>query len=85
MADESPRKFGAGAGQAAIRQGFSEVGQALKAFPDAIQVTEPGQMFSPTQGEIAEANRGSSLQSRLQEGLERAESQPEPDKGMDRE
>jgi hypothetical protein len=84
MTDESPRKFGAGVGQAALRQGVGELGQALKAFPDAIQVSEPGQMFSPTQGEIAEANRGS-LESRLQEGLERAESQPEPDKGMDRE
>lgn len=82
MAD---RKIGAGVGQAAFRQGISELGQALKAFPDALQVTEPGQMFSPTQGEIAEANRSSSLQSRLQEGMERAESQPEPVKGLDRE
>jgi hypothetical protein len=83
MSDESPRKYGAGAGQAALRQGIGELGQALKAFPDAIQVAEPGQMFTPTQGEIAEANRNS-LQSRLNEGMERAESQPERDKGMDR-
>ncbi len=28
---------------------------ALKAFPDSIQMDEPGTIWSPTQGEIAEA------------------------------
>jgi hypothetical protein len=84
LSDESSRKIGAGVGPAAFRQGVSELGQALKAFPDAIQVSEPGQMWSPTQGEIAEANRAGSLESRLQQGLERAEHPPEPNKDMDR-
>ena len=35
----------------------SEFGMALKAFPDSIQVQEPGTIFNPTQGEIAEARR----------------------------
>ena len=82
MAD---RKIGAGVGQAAFRQGISEIGQALKAFPDALQVTEPGQLFSPTQGEIAEANRSGSLQSRIQEALERTADKSAPEKGLDRE
>ena len=33
--------------QAAVRQGFNEIGAALKAFPDAIQVEEPGAAFNP--------------------------------------
>jgi hypothetical protein len=33
--------------QAAFRQGFKELGAALKAFPDAIQVDEPGAAFNP--------------------------------------
>lgn len=40
---------------AAFRQGAGEIGQALKAFPDSIQVHEPGTVLAPTQGEIAEA------------------------------
>jgi hypothetical protein len=40
---------------AAFRQGASEIGQALKAFPDSISAQEPGTILSPTQGEIAEA------------------------------
>jgi hypothetical protein len=79
------RKYGEGTLRAAGRQGVSELGQALKAFPDSIQISEPGQMFTPTQGEIAEANRGDSLQSRLNEGMERAETQTETQKGIDRE
>lgn len=39
--------------EAAGRQGLGELGQALKAFPDSIQVQEPGTIFNPTQGEIA--------------------------------
>lgn len=42
---------------AAGRQGVGEIGQALKAFPDSIQVQEPGTLWNPTQGEIAEARR----------------------------
>lgn len=38
---------------AAFRQGAGEAGQALKAFPDSIQVHEPGTILNPTQGEIA--------------------------------
>jgi len=38
---------------AAGRQGLGELGEALKAFPDSIQVQEPGALFNPTQGEIA--------------------------------
>jgi hypothetical protein len=38
---------------AAARQGFDELGQALKAFPDAVQVDEPGTLWNPTQGEVA--------------------------------
>ena len=39
--------------KAAGRQGIDELGQALKAFPDAIQVHETGTIFSPTQSQIA--------------------------------
>jgi hypothetical protein len=38
---------------AAGRQGLGELGEALKAFPDSIQVHEPGTLWNPTQGEIA--------------------------------
>ena len=38
---------------AAGRQGIDELGAALKAFPDAIQVQETGTIFNPTQGEVA--------------------------------
>lgn len=40
---------------AAGRQGADELGMALKAFPDSIQVDEPGTLWNPTQGEIAAA------------------------------
>jgi hypothetical protein len=46
---------------AAGRQGIGELGQALKAFPDSIQVEEPGTLFNPTQGEIAAARRTESI------------------------
>jgi hypothetical protein len=85
MADEADRKIGAGTLMAAGRQGADEIGQALKAFPDSIQVQEPGTILNPTQGEIADNNRGGSLQSRLQEAQERAEAQPEPQKEIERE
>lgn len=38
--------------QAAIRQGFNELGAALKAFPDAIQVDEPGAAWNPLYRDI---------------------------------
>lgn len=38
---------------AAFRQGTDELGVALKAFPDSIQVHETGSVLNPTQGEIA--------------------------------
>ena len=39
--------------KAAGRMGIDELGAALKAFPDAIQVSEPGTIWNPTQGEVA--------------------------------
>ena len=40
------------------RQGLNELGDALKAFPESIQKSEYGTIFTPTQGEIANG-RGS--------------------------
>ena len=37
---------------AAGRQGIDELGAALKAFPDSIQVSEKGTLWAPTKGEI---------------------------------
>ena len=71
--DETPRKLFAGAGMAALRAGGKELGTALKAFPDSISIDEPGSVFSPTQGEIAESNRGGSVWGRVQAAQERAE------------
>jgi hypothetical protein len=49
------------------RQGADEIGQALKAFPESIQVQEVGAIFEPTQGEVAadrkESVFGNSLRS----------------------
>jgi hypothetical protein len=42
-----------GALAAAWRQGAKELGEALKAFPDSIQVLELGTVFTPTPGEIS--------------------------------
>jgi hypothetical protein len=39
--------------EAAWRQGIDEIGVALKPFPESIQVDEPGTLWNPTQGEIA--------------------------------
>jgi hypothetical protein len=39
--------------EAAGRQGIDELGAALKPFPDSIQVSELGTLWSPTPGEIA--------------------------------
>ena len=46
---------------AAWRQGIKELGVALKAFPDSISIDEPGTMYSPTQGEIADARESPSM------------------------
>jgi hypothetical protein len=82
---ESKRKIGAGAGMAALRQGGKELGAALKAFPESISVDEPGTILHPTQGEIAEANRGGSIWDRVREGRDRGEeAKPPPEKGMER-
>jgi hypothetical protein len=43
--------------QAAFRQGANELGAALKAFPDSIQVDEPGQVFNPLYSDIAADKR----------------------------
>ena len=43
--------------EAAGRQGIDELGAALKAFPDSIQIQEVGTIWHPTQGEIAVAAR----------------------------
>jgi len=40
--------------QAFVRQGFNELGAALKAFPDSIQVDQPGQVFNPIYHDMVE-------------------------------
>ena len=40
-------KLGAGALKAAGYHGLHEVGEALKAFPDSISITEPGTLGAP--------------------------------------
>ena len=45
--------FSDGTLAAAGRQGVDELGAALKAFPDTIQASELGTLWSPTPGEIA--------------------------------
>jgi hypothetical protein len=83
MADEK-RKIGAGALTAALRQGGKELGTALKPFPESIAVDEPGTILHPTQGEIAEANRGGSIWDRVREGRDRGEEAKPPEKGIER-
>lgn len=48
---------------AAGRQGADELGEALKAFPESIQVHESGSIWNPTQGEIASNRKESNLPS----------------------
>ena len=48
---------------AAGRQGIDELGVALKAFPDAVQVQETGTLWNPTQGEIAADRKQAGLSS----------------------
>ena len=38
--------------QAFVRQGFNELGAATKAFPDSIQIDEPGAAFNPLYRDI---------------------------------
>ena len=73
---------------AAWRQGLDEIGQALKAFPESIQVSEMGTIGSPTPAEISqqrgvfsrdrEQNNPSSLTDRA-----RAAASNDPDSGQD--
>lgn len=46
--------FRDGTVDAALRQGANELGQALKPFPDSIQVDEPGAVFNPMYSDIAQ-------------------------------
>lgn len=43
--------------QAAFRQGANELGAALKAFPDSLQIDEPGAVFNPLYSDIAADKR----------------------------
>jgi hypothetical protein len=43
--------------QAFLRQGANEIGEALKAFPESLQVDEPGQVFNPIYSDIAAEKR----------------------------
>ncbi len=43
--------------QAFIRQGFNELGAATKAFPDSLQIDEPGTVFNPLYSDIAADKR----------------------------
>ena len=80
------RKIGEGAGMAFARQGIRELAEATKAFPTSISVDQPGGMYNPTQGEIAEENRNGSIFGRVQEGRDRAAARKaEPEKDMTRE
>ena len=44
-----------------LRQGANELGAALKAFPDSLQVDEPGAVFNPLYSDIAADRREASL------------------------
>jgi hypothetical protein len=48
--------------EAAGRQGLDELGAALKAFPDSIQVQEAGTVFNPTPGEVQKSRDPETLQ-----------------------
>ena len=43
--------------QAFVRQGFNELGAATKAFPDSLQIDEPGAVFNPLYSDIAADKR----------------------------
>ena len=77
--------------EAAGRQGIDELGAALKAFPDSIQIQEVGTIWHPTQGEIAsqrdhgeERTSWSSLgASRSAEAEQQNTQQPEQGRGQE--
>ena len=43
--------------QAAFRQGLNELGAATRAFPDSLQIDEPGAVFNPLYSDIAADKR----------------------------
>lgn len=49
---EGDQKIASGALAAAVRQGFKEVGAALKAFPDSLQIDEAGTLGNVTPVEV---------------------------------
>jgi hypothetical protein len=69
---------------AAGRQGLDELGAALKALPDTIQVQEPGTVWNPTQGEIA-ANRDTAKHSSSYMSFSHAPARPWPSEVASRE
>jgi hypothetical protein len=68
--------------KAAWRQGADEIGVALKAFPDSIQMDEAGTILSPTQGEIA-ADRDTRLPTPSEIAKSGTPYTPENDQGND--
>jgi hypothetical protein len=75
--------------EAAGRQGLDEIGAALKAFPDSIQVHETGTIWNPTPGEVMNSrdlggHRRPSYSSLTPPRLtENSRQQPEQDHGHD--
>lgn len=81
------RKFGAGALKAAGYQGMHEIGEALKAFPDSISVTEPGTLGAPpTPQEVYESKMGPDAPepSAPEPKMEPMPSMPMPEPDLDR-
>jgi hypothetical protein len=69
---------------AAFRQGAGELYEALKPFPQSLQVNEPGTLLNPTQGEIAAAREEKPpTLSEIAAGKPAAA--PEPDNGKQQE
>jgi hypothetical protein len=67
---------------AAFRQGARELGSALKAFPDAIQVDEPGQVFNPLYRDRDGATPAHSSPSEIaDQGMNRGSVHGEPQTG----
>jgi len=69
---------------AAFRQGAGELYEALKPFPQSIQVDEPGTLLNPTQGEIA-AGRKPAQQSPSEIARDDSPSPPDPSQEHGRE
>jgi hypothetical protein len=56
--------------QAAGRQGINELGAALKAFPESIQIDEPGAVFNPLYRDIPSAsNQGLAEPGAIADGI----------------